>query len=459
MLRGEITAVSEPRLFFDITGLLHWYAYFRHPTGIQRVIEGLAASQPLWRHPRVEFVARFIGDDSFYRVESSLLARLSVPSERRQVIARLRGLFTAGMRSGRFGMWLGDMRYYHLPYLWAGILRLESAVEATFSGKRPIGRPRPERATPPTRHDVFFHPGDIFWQKRGAATLVELRERTGVRIVELVHDLFPHEHPDWFQAGLVQLFTRGLDQLAPHVDTWLTHSQFVRGQVERYLADRALTNRRVATIPMGWDSFGGASRTPPDPASEELSLRRLGLQDVRFILFVGTVEPRKNLSTLLDAWSRLRDDLGAAVPDLVVVGGRGWRSENVRNRLRRMTGVRWLRGVRDDELVALYRHARFTVAPSYAEGWGLPVQESLALGVPCIASSGGAIPEVANGLAELVDPTDTAALAAAMARWIVNEDALAHARARLAREFERLHLPSWDDSAKALLELVFGVQS
>jgi hypothetical protein len=79
------------------------------------------------------------------------------------------------------------------------------------------------------------------------------------------------------------------------------------------------------------------------------------------------------------------------------------------------------------------------------------VQESLAHGVPCIASCGGAMPEAAHGLAELFDPSDGMALKAAMARWIVDEGALAAARDRIAGSLARTRLPTWDDAATFLL--------
>ena len=118
--------------------------------------------------------------------------------------------------------------------------------------------------------------------------------------------------------------------------------------------------------------------------------------------------------------------------------------------------MHWFRAASDADLAILYRHARFTVAPSFSEGWGLPVQESLALGVPCIASSGGAMPEAGHGLAELFDPDDRAALRAAIERWAADDGALAAARARILGEFPQLSRPTWDDAAARLLDHAFG---
>ncbi len=136
---------------------------------------------------------------------------------------------------------------------------------------------------------------------------------------------------------------------------------------------------------------------------------------------------------------------------LVVVGGWGWRSGAVRSRLRRDPSVHWFRAVVDSDLAVFYRHALFTVAPSHTEGWGLPVQESITHGVPCIASSGGALPEAGAGFAVPFEPSDTEALKAAMARWIVDDAALAEARARIAAA-PTAGRPTWRDAGKVLLD-------
>lgn len=142
---------------------------------------------------------------------------------------------------------------------------------------------------------------------------------------------------------------------------------------------------------MGWDSFAvSKGRIAPAPRrrSGATASSASPLHPVR-----GTVEPRKNLATLLDVMEDLRRDLSERVPELVVVGGYGWNAKGLTARLWRDPHTRWLTRVHDADLSAIYRAALFTVSPSHSEGWGLPVQESIAHGVPCIASSGGALRE------------------------------------------------------------------
>jgi glycosyltransferase involved in cell wall biosynthesis len=442
------------RVLFDVTGVVHWYAYFSHPSGIQRVTEKLISSFTQRHTTQVEFVARMLGSDTFYRIDPGLLADLDRPQSRSAAIARLRAIFTQSMRLARLRPLLADTRYYHIPYILLGMLRLDAMVEWFFARRRPRPLPPLEPAAVPGPRDVLFNSGDLWWQRKYVSVLLGLQARTDVRIVQMIHDLFVIERPEWFQPGFARLFTGEFEKLAPHVDRWLTNSRFVTGRLTHYLERQSLPVPPIAVLPMGWDSFGHVA-ADAGRCDEEV-LGRYGLAGRPFILFVGTVEPRKNLPTLLDALDHLRGDLGSAVPELVVVGGWGWRSGAVRARLRRDRHVHWLRAIPDADLAAFYRAARFTVAPSYTEGWGLPVQESIAHGVPCIASSGGALPEAGAGLAVSFDPGDTEGLKKAMARWIVNDEALAKARERIAQELPAVRRTTWNDAAEVLLKHALG---
>ncbi len=124
-----------------------------------------------------------------------------------------------------------------------------------------------------------------------------------------------------------------------------------------------------------------------------------------YFLFVGTVEPRKNLDTLLTAYRayRLDTDLPRA---LVVVGAEGWESERTARMLERSAGVHWLRGVENDALVPLYRGALALLLPSWEEGFGLTALEAMASGTPVAISTARALEEVAGGAALVAPPDD-----------------------------------------------------
>ena len=192
------------------------------------------------------------------------------------------------------------------------------------------------------------------------------------------------------------------------------------------------------------------------PEAQEASFRdlaaRYGLPS-RYVLAVGTLEPRKNLTTLLQAFARLRR--GAKTdPELglVLAGARGWLDEPVFQSVRSLgleQVVRFPGFIDDEDLPAVYRGAELFVFPSLYEGFGLPLLEAMACGVPVITSNVSSMPEVAGGAALLVDPRDVHGLAAAIAQ-VLRDEAL---RGRLRDAgIARAGQFSWETAARQTLD-------
>lgn len=446
------------RLLFDVSGLLSWYAYFRHPSGIQRVTEHLLSSKPIQGYAHVEFVARALGSDVLYAVDRAALNDLCDPQKRPSAIAKLRGIFAQSMRLGSLGKLRRELRYFHTPYVIGGALRLEAAVEALFSHQFP-GPMAALRIVPaPSASDAFFNPGDFWCHDGYVGSIVEMRKRTGVRFVQLVHDLFAIDRPDWTHPQFGHVIAGEFKRLAPHVDRWLATSRFVRSALGEYFITQAVQERAIDVLPMGWRDLRQVANAEPDAAQQVHA--KYGLSGKKYILHVGTVEPRKNLMSLIDALSELRKQNSAAIPHCVLVGRQGWRSDEFRRRLESTRfedgTVIWLKDVSDRELTVLYRGAQFAVVPSTTEGWGLPIRESLAHGLPCIASRAGGMEEAGQDLAAYFDPADADGLKTAISDWIGNEEALRQARARLEVHFKSdADSLGWDAAGAAVARAAF----
>jgi glycosyltransferase involved in cell wall biosynthesis len=275
-----------------------------------------------------------------------------------------------------------------------------------------------------------------------------------MRFVQLVHDLFAIDRPDWTHPGFGHVIAGEFKRLAHHVDGWLATSNFVRSTLTEYLVAQAVQERSIAILPMGWRAFGTPLTNAEDDGRQVRA--KYGLSGKKYILHVGTVEPRKNLMSLIDAMRDLRRQSSAAIPYCVLVGRQGWRSEDIRRRLESTRfedgSVMWLKDVSDQELPALYHGAQFAVVPSIIEGWGLPIRESLAHGLPCIASRAGGMEEAGQDLAAYFDPDDSDGLKTAISHWIGNEEALRDARARLVLHFEsEANSFGWDAAGAAVL--------
>ena len=446
------------RLLFDVSGLIGWYAYFRHPSGIQRVTEHLLGCGPIQGYAHTQFVARALGSDVLYAVDREALGDLCDPERRPLGIARLRGIFAQSMRFASPGKLRRELRSFHLPYVIGGALRLEAATEALFSRRLPGRRPTLRTIPAPDASDAFFNPGDFWCHDGYVASMVEMSSRTGMRFVQLVHDLFAIDRPDWTHPQFGHVIVGEFGRLAPHVDRWLATSKYVRSTLSNYCAAHALQERPIDVIPMGWRSLG----TPMGDGEREDRevLGKYRLSGKKYILHVGTVEPRKNLGLLLDALRDLRQAGAARVPLCVLVGREGWRSDAIRRRLQATRFedgmVVWLKDVSDRELGALYRSAQFAVVPSTTEGWGLPIRESLTHGLPCIASRAGGMEEAGQDLAAYFDSDDANGLKKAMAYWIDDEEALQRARTRLDVHFRsERESPGWDAAGAAVLRAAF----
>jgi glycosyltransferase involved in cell wall biosynthesis len=173
---------------------------------------------------------------------------------------------------------------------------------------------------------------------------------------------------------------------------------------------------------------------------------RLQLPD-RFILFAGTLEPRKNVAGLLRAY-RLLLDRDPHSPELILAGSRGWLFDETRaliDELRLGDRVRWIDSPADADLAALYNTASVFVLPSHYEGFGLTVLEAMACGAPCIISDRGSLPEIAGGAAVEIDPDDIVELAEAM-QGVLNDERLQQQLRH--KGLERVAEFSWERCAR-----------
>jgi glycosyltransferase involved in cell wall biosynthesis len=261
-------------------------------------------------------------------------------------------------------------------------------------GPRLIGRHfRWPRRLRRSDYDVFFGP-------MGQLPLGGV----GMPSVLTIHDLAIYIRPQWFPSGQ-PLSTR---LVVPRSIERATHLVAVSECTARDIAtlfDRAPAD--VTVIPEGV----GAEFHPLPVDQLRAALPRFRLPE-RFLLFVGTIEPRKNLETLLDAWAALPDR-----PDLVIAGGWGWKHEAVRERVERLgEGIHLLGAVAPAELPALYNLAIALAHPSHYEGFGLTPLEAMACGTPVVCSDAASLPEVVGDAALLVDPDDVEGWTAALDR-------------------------------------------
>lgn len=231
-----------------------------------------------------------------------------------------------------------------------------------------------------------------------------------VPVVVTVWDVVPLLHPEWLSGRIRTLAPWIIRRMVPRADHVITGTQFGARQIA---ASLGIAESRISVVPWGIESHW---LDPVPAATAEAVQRKYGLKPGYF-LSVGTIQPRKNIETLLDAWRLLPAATREEHP-LVIVGRYGWGSASLRAKLHEAVaadGVIWLQSVKEHaEVRALYAGAHVYVFPSLHEGFGLPLVEAFASKVPVVASNLTSLPEVSGGAALEVDPLDAAAMADAM---------------------------------------------
>jgi glycosyltransferase involved in cell wall biosynthesis len=243
--------------------------------------------------------------------------------------------------------------------------------------------------------------------------------------IATIHDLSVYLHPEHHPAERVDYMTRNLPDTFTRASRLVTVSETVRREMIERLG---IAPDRIVAIHNGV----GPDYHPRNDAELAPILAPFRLAPGGYLLAVGTLEPRKNLAGLLSAFEALPDALQRRFP-LAVAGGGGWHNEDLVERLDRLAArglVRRLGYVPAETLPALYAGARAFAFPSIYEGFGLPVLEAAASGVPVLSSAGSAMAEILGTEGVLVDPRDSPALAEGLRRLL--EDDSLQSRAQTA---------------------------
>ena len=282
-------------------------------------------------------------------------------------------------------------------------------------------------------HATLERPRSLKWFK----------ERTGANVICLIHDLIPIEYPELVRTGVPRRHHRRMTSVAQLADTVIANSAATAAAFRRRFTT---TGHRppVLVAPLGIDL--------PQPVPTPQSVHR------PYFVCVATIEPRKNHSLLLRVWERLAAQLGRETPRLLLIGRRGWHGWEIVRTIDRLARdpvlaefVEVHHRMPDRGVMQVLSGACALLYPSWTEGYGLPVAEALALGVPVLCSSLPALREVGRQVPEYLDPDD-------LSGW--EEAILDYARkGSLRRQAQLTRLaawraPSWDEHFRRLQPLI-----
>ena len=275
------------------------------------------------------------------------------------------------------------------------------------------------------------------------------RQRPNIHEVFFIHDVLPLETPEYFRPAEPSRHMRRLRTVALHGRAAIVSTNVARVAVQRHLARLGRRDMPILVAP-----------PPPDPIFSDARPIMAAVARHPYFVVCGTIEPRKNHLLLLLVWRELVSRLGASAPKLVVIGARGWENEHVIDLLERSPGLHGhvieASGLATPCVKRLLSGARALLMPSFAEGYGLPLVEALAVGVPVIASDIPVFKEIGGGRLLSIDPTDGVKWREAIFDFLSDESL--NRRELLARAADRIP-EAWSSFFAAIEDFAFSLKS
>jgi glycosyltransferase involved in cell wall biosynthesis len=437
---SRVRGNSQPTIWFEVEDFLRYFDHFPNPTGTQRLSFEIYSPADLLhgQSGRVRF------------------CRLSVFSKRLHTISfdDVRSAYLNPL--GRTAPW---KTFWEPAIFWEQFPRSIPVVIRNprffFSIFKVAIRDVMEIVFRRNRFERLVRRGDIIvslgagWGIPGYMRhMAQAKQRYGVKFSIFIHDVLPVEYPEFFEPRHAVQFGNWLQEAIPVTDIVLTNSNYSRASLIELAAKSGWPLPRVEILQLG---SGFAER--PTAQGQTTAGPTMASLPTRYVLFVSTIEIRKNHRLLVRVWQRLIERHGADfVPALIFVGQIGWSFDDLLAELKTseyLNGkIILLRGLTDAELQQAYRSCLFTVFPSLCEGWGLPVAESLAHGKLCVASNRTSIPEVGGDLVDYFDPTNDDDALAKIERPLMEPGYLAAREMQVRAEYRRR---TWADCVHGLL--------
>jgi glycosyltransferase involved in cell wall biosynthesis len=415
--------MAETRLIIDVTQWVHWQGTL---TGIPRVMDEIARRYV--ENPQAVFVIWNKASEAYVQVDFAATRKI-----RGNGICYINGDRTTNASK------------------MSGAKKLIKKTESLRVGRSSVAvlkrikrRITPEQAQAPAANIIVAGKQDtllVLWGEWHDPTFIrglEDAKSRGATLVQAAMDMLPIVTPQFSGAGNApQTMANYNAHVLPICDLVLSISENTKRDIIAWLKAKKLRVPPVEVIRIGDDL---SVMTPQKPKTDQL---RLAAQEP-FVLCVGTVEARKN-HALLYYVAKLAQSKGITLPKIVIVGRRGWRSDDVYGLISEDPEMKdrliFLHGMSDEELDWLYSNCLFTVYPSFYEGWGIPIAESVRKGVPVAASNTSSMPEIAGNLIDYFSPFSTDECLETMKR-LSDPTYLKKAQQRLLK----YKVTSWDDS-------------
>ncbi|AJK45175.1 glycosyltransferase [Burkholderia plantarii] len=345
--------------------------------------------------------------------------------------------------------------YQHFNDFWNHHERQGSGFRSPFRATGGVHADHPALLEAFPENSIVFFAGIEWEQKLMSAAARASREHEAVIASQLVYDLTPLLVPHLHQPETCEGYERFFEFASQQFDQIVYGGRTALRDGERIQRAHGWNTPRSDFVEFGSD-INVVKESEPE--HDQAVLERLGVgRD--FVMTVGTIQPRKNHDTLYKAYVTLFERGVTELPKLVFVGKEGWKSTDFLTILRadaRMKDRIVMVSPTDEELDVLYRHCRFTLLPSFYEGWSLTLPESLSYGKFCLTADTDPLRETGRDLVEYVDPHDTFAWAERIGHYLSHPREVERYEQRIRAEWKPR---SWKDATKMLLDALYAAHA
>ena len=406
------------KVYVDITQLYNWRGKV---TGIQRVM--------------YEISSRFRGDESFDPVfvmwDKGTASFYGVDFD--QIEEFLKESQTSSTQSGWAQRRARYVALFKRVYRHVPLSRTMYNVYSSLRSKAIRLRSSSGTITIEPNTMLFMPHGGVWESQTYITEILRLRKTNGVKLVPILFDMCPVISPQFVVEPVQEAFENYMKQILPKSDLVLAISENTARDAKKWLASIGLADPKNIKVFRLGDEIGRGSAKPVKVPSE-------------FIVCVGTVEARKNHTGLYYAY-KLAAERGESLPPVVIAGRKGWMSGDVYQLMTNDPEIRdkfiFIHNGTDDELAWLYQNALFSVYPSFYEGWGLPIAESLLRGTPCVASGTSSMKEIGGDLVSYFSPFSSDQIKDKISAYYDDRALLKSIRKRISKEYKTT---TWDMS-------------
>lgn len=273
----------------------------------------------------------------------------------------------------------------------------------------------------------------------------KIKRKVDIHLRLLCHDLIPINYPEFFLSQNTRLFSKYIHQTFKVVDHFYCNSEFTKNELAEYQAKVDNKKTPMSVVTLGCDLH---IKQVMNESSEQLK----DMVNQPYVLFVSTIETRKNHDLIYQMYLKLLEQGVENLPRVYFVGRRGWKVEKLLHNLDHDSRIKdkifILDNVSDSDLIQLYQHCWFTLYPSFIEGYGLPVAESLSLGKFCLSSNTGSLLEVGGSYIDYADPHHLEQWIERFKFLINHPDYITEKERKIFNEYQPA---SWESCSKEIL--------